>query len=264
MSTLSAPARLEIEEGGLAIITLARGDRGNPFDGATARALREAALACDDNPSVRAVLLRAEGKNFCVGGSLDTFQAADDLSAAVKDMVFDFHGAVSKLARSRNPLIVAVQGAAAGVGVSLVGLADLVIAGASAHFTVAYGGIGFTTDGGMSYTVPRLIGLRRFQELYLTNRRVPAAEAQSMGLITEVVPDETVQDRAHALARQIAAGPTIAYGKVRELLLATYGNGFETHLEMEARLLAEACRSADVKEGIAAVMGRRRAAFQGR
>ncbi|PWR22014.1 enoyl-CoA hydratase/isomerase family protein [Zavarzinia compransoris] len=264
MTDTPPAARLDLDGTGLAVITLNRGERGNPFGFEMARALRDIALTCDGDPAIRAVLLKAEGRNFCVGGDLNTFAAAGSLSRAVQDMVFDFHGALAKLARMRSPLIVAVQGAAAGVGVSLVGLADLVVAGASAHFTTAYGAIGFSTDGGMSYTLPRLIGLRRFQELYLTNRRLGAAEAQAIGLITEVVPDETVQDRALALARQIAAGPTVAYGKLRHLLLASYGNDFEGHLEMEARLLAEACRSDDVQEGIAAVLARRRPAFQGR
>ncbi|RJF80834.1 enoyl-CoA hydratase [Oleomonas cavernae] len=251
-------------DNGLATITLARPDKGNALGYDNARALRDVALACDENPEVRAVLLKADGKNFCVGGDLGTFVKSDNLPLAVKELTIEFHAALSKLARMRAPLVVAVQGAAAGAGVALAALGDIVIAARASHYTIAYTGIGFSPDGGTTYTLPRLIGLRRFQELALTNRRIDAAEAASIGLVTRVVDDEQLPAEAEATARRLAEGPTQAFGAIRQLLLGTFNAGFEGHLEQEARYLSDACRSADVKEGIAAVLARRKPAFQGR
>ncbi len=263
MTEETPSVRLEVEDG-LATITLARGDKGNALGYAVARDLRDAAIACDEDASLRAVLLKAEGRNFCVGGDLGTFVKADNLPKAVKELTADYHVALSKLARMRPPLVTAVQGAAAGAGMALAALGDIVVAARSSHYTVAYTGIGFSPDGATTYTLPRLIGLRRFQELALTNRRIDAAEALAIGLVTKVVDDEAVQAEALALARRLAQGPTQAFGSLRQLLLGTFGNSLETHMELEARHLSDACRTADVKEGVAAVLAKRAPAFTGR
>jgi 2-(1,2-epoxy-1,2-dihydrophenyl)acetyl-CoA isomerase len=251
-------------EDGLARLTLKNGAKGNPLGPTLGRELREAAIRLDETRDLRAVLLTAEGKNFCVGGDLGVFAAQEDLSRAVKTMTADYHVALSKLLRMDAPIVTAVQGACAGAGVALAALGDLVVGAASSHYTIAYTAIGFSPDGASSFVLPRVIGIRRFQELALTNRRVGAEEAQRIGLITEVTADEAVAARAEELARSLAAGPTRAFAATRRLLLSTFETGLETQLEWEARLLSEQCRTEDVREGVRAAIERRRPNFHGR
>ena len=132
------------------------------------------------------------------------------------------------------------------------------------HFTIAYTAIVFSLDGGSTHILPRVIGLRRFQELVLTNRRVGAEEAARIGLVTEVAQDDALAGRAEALARSLAEGPTRAFAATRRLLLDTFNTPLETQLEWEARHLSEQCRTEDVAEGVQAAVGRRPAQFKGR
>jgi 2-(1,2-epoxy-1,2-dihydrophenyl)acetyl-CoA isomerase len=250
--------------GGVGRLTLRNPAKGNALGPTLGRELREAAIILDETRDLRVVLLAAEGKNFCVGGDLGVFAAQEDLSAAVKTMTADYHAALSKLLRMDAPIVTAVQGACAGAGVALAALGDLVIGAASSHYTVAYTAIGFSPDGATTFVLPRLIGVRRFQELALTNRRVAAEEAARIGLITEVVADEAVLERAESLVGQLAAGATRSIAATRRLLLSTFETSLETQLEWEARLLSEQCRTEDVKEGVRAAVERRRPAFQGR
>ncbi len=255
--------RLTIDQG-IARLTLINGAKGNPLGPVMGRELRDAAIILDERRDLRVVVLSAEGKNFCVGGDLTVFAGEDNLSAAVKTMTADYHAALSKLLRMDTPIIAAVQGAVAGAGVALAALADIVVAAASSHYTIAYTAIGFSPDGASTFILPRLIGLRRFQELVLTNRRVTAVEAAAIGLVTEVADDDALTARVEELAQLIAAGPTRAFAATRRLLLETFGASPEVQMEWEARLLSEQCRTEDVREGISAALGRRRANFNGR
>jgi 2-(1,2-epoxy-1,2-dihydrophenyl)acetyl-CoA isomerase len=209
------------------------------------------------------VLLLAEGKNFCVGGDLKMFTDPAEYSALVRDLCADFHVALAKLLGMRAPLVVAVHGHTVGAGLSLAAVADVLLSAESTQFRIAYPTLGFTVDGGMTFTLPRLIGLRRFQELYFTNRAFSAAEAAAFGLVTRVVPDDALGAEASALANKLASGPTLAFAGVRRLLLDTFAARPEAQLEAEARSLVEAVRSADVKEGIAAARERRAPKFIG-
>jgi 2-(1,2-epoxy-1,2-dihydrophenyl)acetyl-CoA isomerase len=263
MGQVRETARLDYSHG-LATITLTRPQQGNALGAQAGRDLRALALACRSHPDVRAVVLRAEGRSFCVGGDINDFSASEDLGAAVKDMVIDFHAAVSMLARMPAPLVVAVQGAAAGAGLSLVCLADIAVAARSATFTVAYTGIGFSSDGGLSYTMPRLVGLRRFQSLALTNRSVSASEAVDIGLITEVVDDDALDAHVDAVARKLAHGPTRAYAAMRRLALDSYGRSLEGQLEQEAIEVSALASSSDSQRAIAAIVAKQRPTFEGR
>lgn len=255
--------RLTIDEG-IARLTLTNGTKGNPMGRVLGREMRDAAIILDETRDLRVVILTAEGKNFCVGGDLNVFVAEDDLSAAVKTMTSDYHAALSKLLRMDAPIVTAVQGACAGAGVALAAIGDIVVASATSHFTIAYTAIGFSPDGASTFILPRLIGLRRFQELVLTNRRIAASEAAAIGLVTELAEEDAVMARTEELARIIAAGPTRAFAATRRLLLETYSASPEQQLEWEARLLSEQCRTADVREGISAVLERRPPVFTGR
>lgn len=250
-------------KGGIARLTLTNGKKGNPLGPVLGRELRDAAIILDETPGLRVVRLSAEGNNFCVGGDLNVFNGIDNLSAAVKVMTADYHSALSKLLRMDAPIVTAVQGAVAGAGVALAALGDIVIASANSNYTIAYTAIGFSPDGASTYILPRVIGMRRFQELALTNRRIDANEAAAIGLVTEVCADDALQTRADELTARLAAGPTGAFAATRRLLLSTFSSTLETQLEWEARFLSEQCRTDDVKEGIDAALNRRPAIFKG-
>jgi 2-(1,2-epoxy-1,2-dihydrophenyl)acetyl-CoA isomerase len=256
---------LEIEDG-LATLTLNRPAQGNALDAATSAELRRAAVQLSHDPSVRAVLLRADGKVFCGGGDLAGFAAAgpDALPALVDDMTIDLHAAVARLAKMDAPLVAAVTGAAGGAGMSLVAACDLVVAGRSAKFTMGYTKAGLVPDGTSSFYLSRVVGLRRAMDLVLTNRVLTAEQAEDWGLVSRVVDDDAVLTEATALARQLAAGPTKAFGLAKRTLYAGASSPLEEAMERESAAIAVAAATADAQEGIAAFLAKRPADFRGR
>jgi 2-(1,2-epoxy-1,2-dihydrophenyl)acetyl-CoA isomerase len=146
----------------------------------------------------------------------------------------------------------------------LVHVADIVIASEDATFALGYGGIGLTSDGGNSWYLPRLVGMRRAQELFLLNRRFTAAEALEWGLVTRVVPAADVDAEVDAVATRLAAGPTRAYGGMRKLLRQSFETGLRDQLATEKHLIVDAATTADAAEGIAAFAEKRRPHFTGR
>jgi 2-(1,2-epoxy-1,2-dihydrophenyl)acetyl-CoA isomerase len=242
---------------GIARIWLNRPEAGNSVDPGLASALAERAASLEGCSDVRVVVLGAHGKMFCVGGDLTFFASADDPAKAIHALADGVHAAERSLARLDAPVVCRVQGAAAGIGFSLVCAADIVIAGASASFTAAYGAVGLSPDGGQSWTLPRLVGLRRATELILTNRRVQAAEAAAMGLVTEAVPDEELDDRVAAVVARLRAGSLPAMGAAKHLLAASATTPFDAHLDTEADSIAERAGSPDGREGVAAFLAKR-------
>lgn len=249
---------------GVASITLNRPEAANGLNMTMGKELMMAAIECDENPNVRCVLLSAEGLMFCAGGDLKSFAAfGEALPKAIKELTTYLHSAISRLQRMDAPLIIAVNGMAAGAGMSMAVCGDLVLAASSAKFTMAYTAAGLSPDGSASFFLPRLIGLRKTQELMITNRRLSAQEALDWGLVTRICDDETLHSDALALAKQIAAGPTQAFGTVKHLLLNSFDNSLETQMELEAQGIAAMTNSADGKEGIAAFLEKRAAVFKG-
>jgi 2-(1,2-epoxy-1,2-dihydrophenyl)acetyl-CoA isomerase len=249
---------------GLAHVVLNRPDAANAIDLAMGRELRDVAIACDEDPAVRAVLLSAHGKLFCAGGDLRSFVGfGDSIGAQLKGLTADLHAAISRFMRMRAPMVVAVQGAAAGAGLPLACLGDIVLASPNASFTMAYTAAGLSPDGSSTYLLPRLVGVRRAQEMAITNRRVSAEEAAQWGLITRVVPLETLLAEATQIATTLAAGPTEAFASARRLLLASSGDDLEAQMEREAREISANANGLDGKEGIAAFVEKRAANFRG-
>lgn len=249
---------------GVGRITLRRPDQGNAMTPTLARELLQVAIACDVDPSVRAVLIDAEGPMFCAGGDLRGFSAAGtDLARVLKQMTADLHAAISRLARLDAPVIAAVQGAAAGAGFSLACACDLVIAARSAKLTLAYTRAGLVPDGSSTYFLPRLVGRRRALELMLLNAKLTAEEACSAGLVTRVVEDDALADEALALARNLAQGPTGAFAAAKRLVLASFNETLESQMELESAAITRAATGPDGREGIAAFLEKRPPVFSG-
>jgi 2-(1,2-epoxy-1,2-dihydrophenyl)acetyl-CoA isomerase len=250
---------------GVATITLYRPDAANAIDLALARELMQVAIRCDEDPSVRAVILTGAGKMFCAGGDLKSFAAQGDrLPSLLKEITTNLHAATSRFARMAAPLVVAVNGTAAGAGFSIAISGDLVVMAESAKLTMAYTAAGLSPDGSSTWFLPRLVGMRRAQELMLTNRRLSAAEALEWGLVNQVVPDAELAATAGALAKQLASGATRAFGTVKSLLASTFSESLETQMELEARGIAAMAGGADGREGIEAFVAKRAPKFSGR
>jgi 2-(1,2-epoxy-1,2-dihydrophenyl)acetyl-CoA isomerase len=247
-------------------ITLDRPDAANALDLAMVTELEEVSLRCDEDPSVRAVLMTGAGKLFCGGGDLKAFaaQPPDNLPAYLKKITFYLHKAVHRFARMKAPMVVAVNGNAGGGGMSLALSGDIVLAAESARFTMAYTRVGLSPDGSSSYFLPRLIGLRRTMELALTNRVLSAREAETIGLITRAVPDGELAQQAESLANELAAGATAAFGGVKRLLYATANTTLDEQMELESETIADTARTADAREGIASFLAKRTPKFTGR
>jgi len=246
-------------------IVLNRPDRANALDLAMARDLLQASLACGD-PAVRAVVLTGSGDRFfCAGGDLASFAAAKDgAETVVGEVATLMHAAIARLVRIPAPVIAAVNGVAAGAGMSLACACDLAIAADTARFTMAYTRAGLTPDGSAGFFLSRLVGLRRAYELVLTNRTLTAAEALDWGMLNRVVPAADLAEAADGLARDVAAGPLGAFGTSKQLLLDGCSRGLEAQLDAETRAIAAAVAGVEGKEGIAAFLEKRSAHWDDR
>jgi 2-(1,2-epoxy-1,2-dihydrophenyl)acetyl-CoA isomerase len=250
--------------GAVAVLTLNRPEAANSIDAPLARAFREAIAALDADVSIRALVIEGAGKMFCGGGDLASF-AREDQSAAkyVEGLIDDLHAGLVALSTFHAPVIAAVHGAAAGAGLGIAMAADLVIAGAGSRFVMAYTRSGLTPDGGTSWLLPRLVGLRRALELTLLNHTLSAADALEARLVSEVVPDAAVGERARVLAAQLADGPTAAYATARRLLRTSLQTGYGEHLSAEAASIVGSFTTQDGLEGVRAFHERRRPRFNG-
>jgi 2-(1,2-epoxy-1,2-dihydrophenyl)acetyl-CoA isomerase len=181
----------------------------------------------------------------------------------LKEVTTYLHAAVSRFTRMDAPVIAAVNGTAAGAGMSMVCCCDIVLAAESAKFTMAYTRVGLTPDGSSTYFLPRIVGLKRALELTLTNRMLSAQEACEWGIVNKVVPDAQLQAEAETLAAQLAAGATGALGSAKRLLHSGWTETLETQMELETQSIAVRAHTTDGREGIAAFLEKRTAKFTG-
>lgn len=251
---------------GVAWITLNRPNAFNALNADMCRELLDTAERCTSDRDVRAVVLTGSGdKAFCAGGDVAGFaRDPESVDRLVMSMTTPLHMAVSRFAWMNAPVIAAVNGVAAGGGLSLVAGCDLAIAADNARFTSAYSQIGLTPDGSSTWFLPRLVGARRAMELYLTNRTLDANEALEWGLVNRVVPQASLLSEVRALAEKLAKGPTRSHGGIKRLMLLSATDSLESQMEREARSIAELSRSPDGIEGCKAFVEKRKPDFNGR
>jgi len=244
-------------------ITLHRPAAANGLNSQMANELKQAAKLCDGDARIKVVILNAQGRFFCAGGDLrEMLSHGDAIGDAAQALADDFHAAIALLTNMQAVLIIAVNGVAAGGGFSLALIGDIVLAAESASFTMAYTRAGLCPDGASSYFLPRLVGLRRAQELMLTNRTLSAAEACAMGMVTRVVADSELQQEADRLAQQLAEGARLSNAYVKKLLLAGAVNDLDAQMTLEGQLLSRCAASPDGREGIQAFFDKRKPDFE--
>lgn len=246
-------------DGPVLTITLSTAAAGNSLDDsalvAGTAALRQVARG---ERAVGAILLRGSGANFCAGGNVRAFAAADDRPVFLRQLADDFHAFVGALYEADRPVVAAVKGWAAGAGMSIVLHADVAIAGTSTRMRPAYRGIGLSPDGGMTWTLPRIVGPARARHIILTDQIIDAEHALAWGLVSDVVADDDVETAARAAAEKIAAGPWQADGATRNLLTRSADSSLIEHLTAEARSISELSASPEGVEGVDAFVGKRR------
>jgi 2-(1,2-epoxy-1,2-dihydrophenyl)acetyl-CoA isomerase len=256
--------RYEVKDA-VATITLNRPEAYNALNLALGRDLFHAALEADEDRAVRAIVVTGAGRAFCAGGDVKDFaENPDRIGILIKELTTYLHGAVSRLARTQKPVVMGVNGVAAGGGMSLALGGDLVVAAESARFTMAYSKIAASPDGSSSYFLPRLVGLRRALELHYTNRVLTAREALEWGLVTRVHPDAEFPGALAALAGELAQGPTLAFGRAKLLFHQSTHESLETQMELEAQAIAASGHTEDFRNGVAAFARKQAVTFHGR
>jgi 2-(1,2-epoxy-1,2-dihydrophenyl)acetyl-CoA isomerase len=248
-------------DGAVLTLTLNRPDVLNAFNAAMHRALA-AGLKEARDPAVRAVVVTGAGRGFCVGQDLTEFrEAAGDIGERLRAT---YHPNVLAVKALEKPVIAAVNGPAAGAGLSFAAACDIRLATASASFVPAFIGIGLVPDSGGSWHLERLLGPARAFEWMASNRKLSAGEALEWGLVSEVVPDDAFAERVAALAAEWAGRPTVGVGMTKRLFEGAAGRTLDEQLEREAQLQSAATRTDDFREGVNAFLDRRPPEFQGR
>lgn len=251
----------------VATITLNRPERLNSMPPAMADEIR-AALDYLPVLGARALLVTGEGRGFCSGADL----SGDRSSAGAvgggansrKALRNHYNPMLLALANLDIPVVMAVNGPAAGVGCSFGLSGDFTIAGKSAYFLQAFVNIGLVPDGGSSWLLPRLVGLPRAAQMMMLGEKIPAEQAADWGLIYKCVEDDALLDEAKALAARLASGPTVALGTMRKVLREGLSQSYADTLDAEAKGQFVAGNSADAIEGIMAFQQKRKTAFQGK
>ena len=247
-------------DGGVLTITLNRPDVLNALNAAVHVGLAEALKQARD-PGVRAVVLTGAGRGFCVGQDLTEFrEAPGDIGDRLRS---SYHPNVLAIRALEKPVIAAVNGPAAGAGLSVALACDIRIAADSASFVPAFVGIGLVPDSGGTFFATRLLGYARAFEWLTSNRKLTAAEAHAWGLVAEVVESDRLAERVAELARTYAEAPTRAIGMTKRLLDRVEGATLEDQLEWEAHLQSSATQTDDFREGVAAFLEKRPPRFEG-
>jgi 2-(1,2-epoxy-1,2-dihydrophenyl)acetyl-CoA isomerase len=241
---------------GIASIRLNSPASLNALDPGMAESLLEA-IEWASASSARVIVLSGEGRAFCAGGNLRYMKdAADDLRPAVDGLIGPMHAAVLALASAPQPVLVAVHGAVAGAGMSLAMAADLAIAATDAVFSLAYVKIGATPDCSATWTLPRLVGLRRAMAISLLGDPIDAAAAERLGLVNRVVAVNELEAETLTLARRLADAPRLAIAGIKKLLRASEGCTLAEQLESERQSFLEASQTADFRAAITAFFTR--------
>ena len=253
--------QFEIKEG-VGKITLNRPEKYHSFVREMALGLQDALDKCNNDNSVRAILITATGKAFCAGQDLGeaTDPNGPDLTQIVQE---HYNPIIKKIRNIEKPVVAAVNGVAAGAGASIALCCDIVVACESASFIQAFSKIGLIPDSGGTFFLPRLIGMQKAAALMMTAEPVTATDAVNIGMIYKVFSDDSFEEDSWKLVSKLAMMPTKGLGLTKRLLNASYSNNFEEQLDMEDKCQTIAGNTSDFKEGIEAFLEKRKPNFKG-
>lgn len=254
------PISLQQDEAGVAIVTLDRAAAMNTFDLATARAFRQVFEQLANTGTARVVVLRGAGKAFGAGGDVNAIGSTPE---CIPELIEHMHAAVTAMAALDAPVIASVHGVAAGASLSVVAACDLAIVAEGTRFNLAFARLGASCDTSSSWSLPRLVGLKRALEIALLCDTVDATEAQRIGLVNRVVPADSLDAETMALARSLAAGPTLAYGRIKRLMRHSLENTLAEQLDAERDAFIASSQTADFHEGVGAFLSKRAPVFSG-
>ncbi len=258
-------------DGAVAVLTLNRPEARNALSDNLSPALREMLRRIRDDPSVRAVLITGAGSAFCAGGDVKGMggggrraDAPRSAAEVIEDLRVRQETLTAALYELPKPTLAALPGPAAGAGLSIALACDLRIAARSAFVTTAFANIGLSGDYGASFFLTQLVGTAKARELFFGAERVDAATCERLGIVNRVVPDEELPHEALAWARQLAAGPTVAFRHMKENLDRALRSDLRTCLAHEAEGLVASAQTQDHGEAVRAFMEKRKPIFRGR
>lgn len=248
-----------------AIITFNRPEAMNSlnFEMATELAAKTEHVLYDNK--IRAVLLRGAGPLFMAGGDIRFFQQSlETMPIGVLNIVRCVNGVITNLLNSPKPVIACVHGSVAGVGMSFMMAADLVIASENTQFTLAYSKLGVSPDGGATYFLPKIVGFKKAMELALLSDVIDAKKAQELGLINWTVPENQLEEKAMQILNKLANGPTKAYALTKQLIRQSGSQSLEQQLEAEAIAFSHLSQTADFKAGVTSFLNKSKPEFTGK
>lgn len=249
-------------DGVVATLTLNRPDALNVLDEPMVTGLLLHVTAIANDTAIRVVVIRGAGPHFMAGGDIRMFAALRPLppaerTARFKEFIVPLHAALELLVRLPQPVVARVHGACAGFGMSLMCACDLAIASDDAYFSTAYRQIGLTPDGSGTWSLPRVVGLRKAMELVLLSPRLDAKEAAAIGLVNRVVPAVELDATVESVARSLASGPPLALRNARRLVRESLDHTLSEQLDAEAASIAQCAGTDDFVEGITAFLEKR-------
>ncbi len=248
----------------VARLVLSRPQAHNAINDEMVEGLAGAIGDLEDSPA-RAVLISGVGAHMTVGGDLEQLRSRiDRLGEALDAVVPVYHDFLNRLAALKVPVVCAAQGVVGGGGLGFLWCADVVIAATDLRLVTGFAGLGLSGDGGSSWALPRMIGLRRARQLMLLGRQLDAEEALAWGLVDQVAEPDRLQAEAEAEATRLARGPTAAYGHIKRLLSSSFDRSFTEQLEAERSAMVDCAATLDAREGILSFEDRRRPEFAGR
>ena len=250
------------KSGGVAELTFNRPDKFNSFNQELAFAVQKALDDCENDNSIRAIVIRGEGKAFCAGQ--DLAEATDPNGTPLKSIVGKhYNPIIERIQKIEKPIIAAVNGVAAGAGANIALACDIVVATESAKFIQAFSAIGLIPDSGGTYFLPRLVGRQKALSLMLTGDRIEAKEAEAMNMIYKSVSDDEFDEYVSNLAAKLAKMPTKGFGLTKRAVNASMNNSLTEQLSLEEELQTIAGQTHDFKEGTAAFLEKRKPNFKG-
>ncbi|WP_132991748.1 enoyl-CoA hydratase/isomerase family protein [Gordonia zhaorongruii] len=264
MTSPSGSGQNSIADNGVLTIPLSTSENGTALDHDLLLAATEKLLAVTRGDiDAGAILLCGEGRNFCAGGNVARFAAADDRAQYLRGLADDMHQVITLLYETRLPVVAAVTGWAAGAGMSFVLHSDIAIAGTRTRMRPAYPGIGLSPDGGMSWLLPRAVGPSRARYIIMTDQILDAERLLDLGLVSEIVEDDAVRTKALEVAAGLAAGPRGSMTAIRTLVHDSATRSLRDQLDAEARSISTLSATAEGVEGVNAFVAKRAPDFRG-